>query len=135
MTDDIHDLCDERRILKSKKKQQYDLENVYREINSTIRKKMKKAKDDWIQWLCKPIDDDIRYRIHNKWAYETLRTLTNTTPISTSIIEDINDIPLDEGSMILKRLTEYCNDLYNRQINPDISVLNSNANFNAYIEE
>ena len=83
MTDDIHDLCDERRILKSKKKQQYDLENVYREINSTIRKKMKKAKDDWIQWLCKPIDDDIRYRIHNKWAYETLRTLTNTTPITT----------------------------------------------------
>ena len=40
MTDDIHDLCDERRILKSEKKQQSDLENVYREINSTIRKKM-----------------------------------------------------------------------------------------------
>ena len=135
MTDDIHDLCDERRILKSKKKQQYDLENVYREINSTIRKKMKKSKDDWIQCQCKYIDDNIRHRIHNKWAYETLRTLTNTTPISISIIEDINDIPLAEDSMILKRLTEYYNDLYNRHINPDISVLNSNANFNTYIEE
>ena len=135
MTDDIHDLCDERRILKSKKKQQYDLENVYREINSTIRKKMKKSKDDWIQCQCKYIDDNIIHRIHNKWAYETLRTLTNTTPISISIIEDINDIPLAEDSMILKRLTEYYNDLYNRHINPDISVLNSNANFNTYIEE
>ena len=37
--------------------------------------------------------------------------------------------------MILKRWTEYCNDLYNRQINPDISVLNSNANYNTYMEE
>ena len=96
---------------------------------------MKKSKDDWIQCQCKYIDDNIRHRIHNKWAYETLRTLTNTTPISISIIEDINDIPLAEDIMILKRLTEYYNDLYNRHINPDISVLNSNANFNTYIEE
>ena len=97
---------------------------------------MKKAKDDWIQCQCKSIDDDMRHGRHNKWAYETLRTLTKTTPRSTSIIEvNSNGTPLAEDSMILKRWIEYCNDLYNHQINPDISVLNSNANFNTDMEE
>ena len=41
---------------------------------------MKKAKDDWIQCQCKSIDDDMRHGRHNKRVYETLRTLTNTTP-------------------------------------------------------
>ena len=122
MTDDIFDLCDERRILKSKKKQQSDLENIYREINSTISKKVKKAKDDCIQCQCKYIDDDMRHGRHNKRAYATLRTLTNTISRSTSIIEDSNGTPEAEDIMILKRWTEYCNDLYNHQINPDISV-------------
>ena len=39
ITDDIMELCDERRILTSKKKQQPDLDYDYREINSSIRKK------------------------------------------------------------------------------------------------
>ena len=77
----------------------------------------------------------MRHGRHNKWAYETLNTLIKTSHISTSIIEDSRGVPLSEDSMILKRWTEYCNDLYNRQINPDISVLNSNANFNTYTEE
>ena len=77
----------------------------------------------------------MRHGRHNKRAYEILRTLTKTTPRSTSIIEDNNGTPLAEDSMILKRWTEYCNDLYNHQINPDISVLNSNANFNIDMEE
>ena len=72
---------------------------------------------------------------YNKLAYKTLRMLTKTTPRSTSIIENIYGTPLAEDSMILKRWTEYCNDLYNHQINPDISVLNSNANLNTYMEE
>ena len=53
ITDDIMELCDERRILKSKKKQQPDLDYDYRVINSSIRKKMNKAKNDWIESHCK----------------------------------------------------------------------------------
>ena len=46
-------------------------------------------------------------------------------PIQHQIFEDINDTPLAKDSTILKRWTEYCKYLYNHQINPDISVLNS----------
>ena len=78
---------------------------------------MQKAKDDWIQFQCKSIEDYMRHGRYNKRAYETLITLTKTIPRSTSIIEDSKSIPLTEDSMILKRWTEYCNDIYNHQIN------------------
>ena len=84
---------------------------------------MRKSKDDWIQCQCKYIDDDMRHGVHNKRAYEILRTLTKITPRSTSIIEDSNVTPLAEDSMILKRWMEYYNELYNNQINTYISVL------------
>ena len=77
----------------------------------------------------------MRHGRHNKRAYEKIRTLTNKIPRRTSIIEDSNGTPLAEDSMILTRRTEYCNDLYNHQIKPDISVLNRNANFNTEMEE
>ena len=38
ITDKILDLCDERRSLKSKKKQKPELDSMYRKINTTIRK-------------------------------------------------------------------------------------------------
>ena len=62
-----------------------------------------KAKDDWIQFQCKSINDDMRHGRHNKRAYATLRTITKTTPRSTSTIEDSNGTPLAEDSMIIKR--------------------------------
>ena len=43
------------------------------------------------------------YGRHNKRAYETLRSITKSTPRSTSIIEDSNGTLLAEDSMILKR--------------------------------
>ena len=76
---------------------------------------MKKAKDDWIQCQCNSIDNVMRHGKFNN--------------------EDNNGTPLAEDSMILKRWTEYFNDIYNHQINIDISVLNSNANFNTYMKE
>ena len=53
------DLCDERRSYKSKNKQKPELDSMYRKINTNIRKAMQEAKDNWIQTLCKSIDDDI----------------------------------------------------------------------------
>ena len=49
ITDDILDSCDEIRLLKSKKKQQPELDSIYRQINATIRKSMQTAIDNWIQ--------------------------------------------------------------------------------------
>ena len=61
-------------------------------------------------------------------AYETLRTLSNTKHRRTSIIEDSNGIPLAEDSININQSMECCNDLYNHQISPAISILKSNTN-------
>ena len=68
----------------------------------------------------------------NKRAYETLKMLTKTKSRITSIIEDSNGLPLVEDKMILELWTEYCEELYNHQINLDISVLSNNEHFNTY---
>ena len=94
----ILDLCDKRRSLKSKKKQKPELYSMYIKINTTIRKAMQEAKDNWIQIQCKSIDDDIIYGIYNKRAYNTLIMLTKSSRRTTSIIEDNNGKPLSEDS-------------------------------------
>ena len=125
ITDDILDLCDERRSLKSKKKQKPELDSMYRKINMTIRKAMQDAKDNWIQIQCNPIDDDMRYGRYNKRAYNTLKILTKSSRITTFIIEDSNRKPISEESSILNRWTEYCHNLYNYPIQPDVNILNN----------
>ena len=57
ITNDILDLCDERRSLKAaKNKNNIELISKYRKVNNKIRKDMKTAKDQWIQMQCK-MDD------------------------------------------------------------------------------
>ena len=63
----------------------------------------------------------MKYGRHNKRAYETLKSLTKTPSRSTSIIEDKNGQPIAEEHSILKRWTEYCQELYNYPIKPTIA--------------
>ena len=78
----------------------------------------------------KSIDDDMKYRKYNKRSYQTLKTLTNTSPRSTAIIEDNNGTPLADETKILNRWTEYCNYQYNHLINSDTTLLSNTAIFN-----
>ena len=61
MTNDILDLLDKRRTLKSAKKGKPELNDKYREINIEIRKLIIRTKDNWIQTQCKLIDEDMKY--------------------------------------------------------------------------
>ena len=125
ITDDILDLYNERRTLKSKKKQKPELYSMYRKINTTIRKAMQESKDNWIKIQCKSIDEDMRYGIYNKRYYNTLKILTKSSRRITSIIEDSNGKPPSVDSSILNRWTEYCHNLYNYPIKPDVNILNN----------
>ena len=59
-----------------------------------------------------------------------MRTLTNTSPRSTLIIEDNNGKQLADDTKLLNRWIEYCNDLYNHIIDPDTNVLSNTDIFN-----
>ena len=78
LTNDILDLLDKIRTLKSAKNGKLELNDKYREINIEIRKLIIRTKYNWIQTQCKLIDEDMKYGRFSKIAYETLRTLTKT---------------------------------------------------------
>ena len=73
----ILDLCDKRRVLNELKKNNSDIKEEYREINISIRKQMKNAKENWIQEQCNAINEDMARGRSNKRAYQILKTLTN----------------------------------------------------------
>ena len=90
ITNDILDLCDKRRVLNTLKKNNSDIKEEYREINISIRKQMKNAKENWIQEQCNAINEDMARGRSNKRAYQILKTLTNPIKRKTMIIEDEN---------------------------------------------
>ena len=127
MTNYILDLLDKIRTLKSAKKGKPELNDKYREINIEIRNLIIRTKDNWIQTQCKLIDEDMKFGIFSKRAYETLRTLTKTAHRQSSIIEDKQGKPFSEEQALVNRWTEYCQELYNHPINADINVLQLNS--------
>ena len=60
--------------------------------------------------------------VHSKRAYNTIKSITHTKSITTSIIEDKDNTPLADDLSRLRRWTEYCKDLYNYPIEPDLVV-------------
>ena len=66
------------KALKSHLKTDPSKKDEYRNLNSNIRKSMKKAKDDWIQDQCASINKDMNNNRSNKKAYNTLKLRNET---------------------------------------------------------
>ena len=130
-------MCDKRRVLNALKKNNSDIKEEYREINISIRKQMKNAKENWIQEQCNAINEDMAIGRSNKRAYQILKTLTNPIKRKTMIIEDENqnNKRIADNESLLKTWTEYCNNLYNYPIKPNINKLTNRNQNNTDIEE
>ena len=89
---------------------------------------MKKAKDDWIQDQCASINKDMNNNRSNKKAYNTLKLLTKRNQKKTMIILDKDDKPIAEHEAVMKRWTEYCNELYNYPIKTNVKLNHNEAN-------
>jgi hypothetical protein len=85
---------------------------------------MKTAKEEWLNQQCKTIQKELE-RGNSKPAHETLKKITNPQQNKTTVIEDSSGELLTESFAVLTRWTEYCRELYNYPIEPDISLLDS----------
>ena len=126
VTDDILNLCDERRKLRQEKYSSQEAAAQYRLMNRTVRSKMRNAKEKWIEQQCGEIQQGMAAG-NSKRAYETLRTLTKTQQPKASVIEDSSGNLLTESTAVQKRWTEYCQKLYNHELQPDTSILSNNT--------
>ena len=115
-TNEILDLCDERRTLKSTVKSNLNRRNEYNILNPILKRMINKNKEEWIQEQCNSINEDMSRNLSNKRAYKTLIMLTKPNHKKMMIIFDKNDKPLADNNGLMQMWTEYCNELYNYPI-------------------
>ena len=111
VTNDVLDLCDERKDLKKK---WYEAEEAkeYKEANRRIQKAVKKAKEGWIGAQCEEIETCLN-KNNSKRAYQLVKDLTSEKQGRSSTIQDKFWTCLTEENQILRRWREYCSELYN----------------------
>ena len=63
---------------------------------------------------------------NSKEAYNIHKTLTKTQQHNSAVIKDSSGNILMESTAILNQWTEYCSGLYNYELQPDTSLLQSN---------
>mgnify|MGYP006273469667 CR=1 FL=1 len=125
-SNDILDLCDKRRSLKKTKHSTPQDAAQYRETNNLVRKKMREAKEQWINEQCENIEAGMT-KGNSKHAYDTLKKLTKAQQNKSSVIEDCSGNLLTENSAVLKRWSQYCSDLYNHPLQPDHSLIDGDS--------
>ena len=86
---------------------------------------MKAAKEEQTKEQCKNIEKGMMSG-NGKEAYNTLKAFTKAQRHETAVIEDSSGNILTESPAVLNRWTEYCSDLYNHELHPDTSLLQSN---------
>jgi len=125
MTDEVLQLCDRRRQKKAHRHENSDALEEYREACRVVKAAVKRAKAEWIEQTCKEIEQDLKYN-NTKKAYEAVRKLTSKGSVShTSTIEAKDGKLLTKANEVAERWAEYCNELYNHNINPDVSILST----------
>ena len=121
---EVLDLCDERRNLKGKRFTSPEAAEQYRKANRQVRTQMKKAKEDWISQQCDIINQGMEQG-NCKTAYDTLKKLTKVQQHKSSVIENSKGELLTDETAVLKRWTEYSQELYNFPLQPDTSLLDA----------
>ena len=82
ITNEVLDLCDQRRQPKQQKYTSTEAGLKYRKVNREVRKKMKTAKEEWIDEQCKNTEKGMIFR-NSKEAYNTFKAHNNISQQSS----------------------------------------------------
>ena len=115
-------MCDLRRELKKTK---FEPGSTYKQINNTIKKEMRIAKEIWINNKCTDIGECL-IRNNTKKAYQIVNELTKKKDKIIVNVHDKDGKCITDKTEVLKRWTEYCSELYTHNAEGDISVLTVN---------
>ncbi|GFR93520.1 retrovirus-related Pol polyprotein LINE-1 [Elysia marginata] len=124
VTNEVLDLCDKRRELRKRKFGSNVAMENYQLANKAVRKKMKKAKEKWIDDQCVAIEQGMSSG-RSKQVFSTLKMLTKTCQPKVNLIKDKDGRLLTDDEDIMQRWSEYCSDLYNCEIQPDLSIFSA----------
>ena len=122
ITNELMDMCDLRRELKKTK---FEPGSTYKQINNTIKKEMRIAKEIWINNKCTDIGECL-IRNNTKKAYQIVNELTKEKDKIIVNVHDKDGKYITDKTEVLKRWMEYCSELYTHNAEGDISVLTVN---------
>ena len=124
VTNKVLDQCDQKWQLKQQKYASTEAGLGYRKVNRDVRKKMKAAKEEWTEEQSKNMEKGMSE--NSKEACNTLKALTKTQQHKSAVVKDSSAYILMESTAVLNQSTEYCSGLYNYELHPDTSLLQSN---------
>ena len=116
------DMCDLRRELKKTK---FETGSTYKQINNTIKKEMRIAKENWSNNKCTDIGECL-IRNNTKKAYQIINELTKKKDNIIVNVHYKDGKCIKDKTEVLKRWTEYCSELYTHNAEGDISALTVN---------
>ena len=100
VTSEVLDLCDQRRRLKQQKYTSTEAGLEYGKVNREVRKKMKAAKEEWIEEQCKNIEKGMMSG-NSKEAYITPKALTKTSQLKSAVIKSSSGNILTESTAVI----------------------------------
>ena len=120
VTADMLDLCDKRRelIKKTFAPEGYN----YREVNNNVKRRTKRANENWIGEQCSETEENLR-KNDSKRAYHLVKNLTTVKQWKATTIQDRPGRRLTEERETLNRWTEKCFKHYKYKTKGDLSVL------------
>ncbi|GFR70978.1 endonuclease-reverse transcriptase [Elysia marginata] len=124
VTNEVLDLCDKRKELRKRKFGSNVAMENYQLVNKAVRKKMKEAKEEWIDDQCVATEQGLSSG-RSKQAFSTLKMLTKTFQPKVNLIEDKDSRLLTDDEDIMQRWSEYCSDFYNYELQPNLSILSA----------
>ncbi|XP_069982173.1 craniofacial development protein 2-like [Penaeus vannamei] len=122
VTAEVLQACNERRVLKPNRNKNPTNSKEYNDCNRRVRRKIKEAKEMWINEQYKEIEQSIKLN-NSKKAFNIVKALTQKWRPKTKVIEDKDGNLLTNIDDILTRWKEYCEELYNHEVQKDPEIL------------
>lgn len=127
ITTEVLEACDDRREKKRRRKLGPHELTEYRTANRKTRNALNEAKNKWIMRQSNEIEENLS-RNNTKKAYEVVKKLCGAQKDEikkkqTGIIEDKDGNLLTKSDDILKRWKDYCEELFNYDIQKNNQVL------------
>ena len=119
VTTEVLQICSERRTQELKRYNSSVDSRKYKDCNKRVRKKIKEAKELWIKDQCTEIEQNTRVNNIKKTSF-MVKTLTRKCQPKKKAIKDKDGI--------LARWKEYCEELYNHEVQIDPETITMLAN-------
>ena len=122
VTEEILDMCDEKRMLKPVRHKEEGKKKEYNRLKHQIEKKCRQEEVRQLEEKCKQCEESF-LRKDSKTVYKTIKSITKKRNKTSSNIKDKDNKVLDKEEEVKQRWKDYYSELYNTPRQNDRTIL------------